>query len=239
MNTLARLPENGPANLLFLLFHGHAQDESSMQPMAQALAAKYPQAAVLSVRSPNPGDVLPGRSRPVGYQFFSRLGVDDDNRVQRVMATLPGFVAQVRAFQQHFEMSWERTALVGFSQGAIVSLEAVQREPRLAGRVLSFGGRHCTLPEQAPADTTVHFLHGMADAVIPFRHPVQSAERLRALGGDVTADVLPDVGHELHPLLIDKAMAQLRSFVPKKVWREAMIEALVAPPESNQDLSQD
>ena len=73
-----------------------------------------------------------------------------------------------------------------------------------------------------PPDTTVHLFHGLADAVIPHAAVVESARGLMALGGDVTADVLPGIGHALDPALIDKAIDQLRSFLPKKVWREAM-----------------
>ncbi len=225
VHVLARLPDEGAPNLLFLLFHGHAQDESAMSPLAQALAAEYPQAAVLSVRAPQPADVLPGREASVGYQFFSRLGVDDDNRAERVLAAVPGFVAQVRALQQRFRIDWDRTALAGFSQGAIVALEAVQAEPKLASRVLAFGGRHALQPRHWPEDTTFHLLHGLNDPVVPWAPIVDSAERFVALGGDVTADVLPDVGHELHPALIDKALEHLRNFLPKKVWRDAVNEA--------------
>jgi phospholipase/carboxylesterase len=56
-----------------------------------------------------------------------------------------------------------------------------------------------------------------------------------AFGGDVTADVVPDVGHELHPALIDKAIEQLRTFLPKKVWRQAMSEAPVLPRAASSD----
>jgi phospholipase/carboxylesterase len=237
LTTLAKLPAEGAPELLFLLFHGHAQDESAMQPLAVALAADYPQAAVLCVRAPHPADVLPGRSESTGYQYFSRLGVDDQNRAERVLAAVPGFVAQVRQLQQQFSLSWERTALAGFSQGAIVALEAVQAEPRLAGRVLAFGGRHALQPVHAPEDTTLHLFHGLADAVVPYAPIVDSAERLVALGGDVTADVLPQIGHELHPVLINKALEQLRTFLPKKVWREAMAEApVLSRPVSSREL---
>ena len=41
--------------------------------------------------------------------------------------------------------------------------------------------------------------------------------------------MLPGIGHELHPALIDKAIEQLRTFLPKKVWREVMSEAPVLP----------
>jgi phospholipase/carboxylesterase len=34
--------------------------------------------------------------------------------------------------------------------------------------------------------------------------------------------VLPDLGHELHAELIARAMEQLRTFVPARVWKAAM-----------------
>jgi phospholipase/carboxylesterase len=106
--------------------------------------------------------------------------------------------------------------------------------------VLAFCGRHATQPEQAPHDTTVHFFHGMVDTVISPGPAIDSAERLVALGGDVTADVLPGIGHELHPRLLDKALEQLRTFLPKKVWREAMSDAPLVPrAASSRELDQD
>ena len=227
MNTtaLACLPAEGPAELLFVLLHGVGASAAHMAPLAQALAAEYPQAAVLCLDAPDPFDGVPGGG--TGYQWFSVRGVTEANRPERVAATMPRFVAQVRDLQARFAMDWPRTALVGFSQGAIMALEAVQAEPRLAGRVLAFAGRHATAPMHAPEDTTVHILHGLDDRVMPHASIVDSADRLLALGGDVTADVLPGIGHELHPRLVQKALEQLRTFLPKKLWRDAMAEAPV------------
>lgn len=234
VNALAHLPENGQVDLLFILFHGLGQDASHMAPMAQRLAGEYPQAAVVCVDAPDPCDL--GK----GWQWFSGQGINEAVRVERVAATLPRFIATVRGMQQQFHMDWPRTALVGFSQGAILSLEAVQAEPALAGRVIAIAGRHATPPAHAPHETTVHLLHGMNDLVIPPAGAVDSAKRLVALGGDVTADVLPHIAHELHPALMDKALEQLRTFLPKKVWREAMSEApLVSRTASSRELGPD
>ena len=229
MNTtaLARLPTEGHPELLFVLLHGVGASAAHMTPLAQALAAEYPQAAVLCLDAPDPFDGVPGGG--TGFQWFSVRGVTESNRPERVAATLPRFIAQVRDLQARFAMDWPRTALVGFSQGAIMALEAVQAEPQLAGRVLAFSGRHATAPMHAPVDTTVHLFHGLDDRVMPHASAVDSAERLLALGGDVTADVLPGIGHELHPRLVEKALEQLRTFLPKKLWREVMAEAPVLP----------
>ena len=229
MNTsaLVRLPDSGQPELLYLLFHGVGASAGHMATLAQALAAEYPQAVVLCLDAPDQFDALPGAE--AGFQWFSVRGVTESNRPERVAAAMPRFIAQVRDLQARFEIAWERTALVGFSQGAIMALEAVQAEPHLAGRVLAFSGRHATAPMHAPAGTTVHLLHGLSDSVMPHAAVVDSAERLVALGGDVTADVLPGIGHELHPRLIAQAIEQLRTFLPKKAWREALSEAPLLP----------
>ena len=232
-STLAHLPPSGAPELLYLLFHGVGASAEHMVPLARRLAQEYPQAAVLCLNAPDPFDAAVGATS--GRQWFSVRGVDEDNRPARVAAALPGFVATVRALQARFGMPWERTALAGFSQGAIMALEAVQAEPLLAGRVLAFAGRHATAPAHAPLDTTVHLFHGLADTVIPAAAAVDSAQTLLELGADVTADVLPGIGHELHPALIDKAIEQLRSFLPKKVWRQALSEAPVLPRAASSD----
>ncbi|MDB5820054.1 MAG: hypothetical protein JWQ11_3694 [Rhizobacter sp.] len=219
-----RLPAEGAVELVFVLFHGVGANASRMQPIADRLVREYPQAAIVGIDAPHPFDAGPSAT---GRQWFSVLGISEDNRAGRVAETLPAFIACVRAQQRRFELEWGRVALVGFSQGAIMSLEAVQAEPQLAGRVLAFGGRYATPPRHAPHDTTLHLFHGIADATIPFREIADAAERLVALGADVTAEIEPGIGHELAPVLMDKAIDQLRTFLPKKVWREAFAEVPV------------
>jgi len=223
-HVLARLPEQGEPDLLFLLFHGVGANAGHMAVLAQRLAQEYPQAAVLCVDAPDEFDAAPGRG---GRQWFSIQGVSDENRPARVAAALPRFVATVRALQLRFAMEWPRTALFGFSQGAIMALEAAQAEPELAGRVIAFSGRYASPPDHAPRDTCVHLLHGLDDAVVPHGPAVDAARRLVALGADVTADVLPGIGHELDPRLIERAIDQLRGFLPRRAWREAFEAAPV------------
>ena len=229
-SALARLPASGAPDLLYLLFHDAGANAEQMTALAQALAAQYPQAAVLCVHAPDGFDgdrAAAASAAPTAAdarQWFSApgLGADPSLLGSRVAAALAHFIAVLRGLQQRFGIGWERTALAGFGQGATMVLEAVQAEPQLAGRVLAFAGRHVDLPDHAPADTSVHLFHGQDDAVVSYRASVESARALVGLGADVTADVLPDIGHELDPALIDAAIHQLRTFLPQKVWREAM-----------------
>ncbi|MDP3086054.1 MAG: esterase, partial [Rubrivivax sp.] len=92
----------------------------------------------------------------------------------------------------------------------------------LAGRVLAFGGHLVGAPAAAPRQTTIHLLHGGADAVTPATASRQAFDALAALEGDVTIDIAQGVGHGLHPALIDCALHRLRNHIPLRTWRAAL-----------------
>lgn len=206
----------GPAQQLVLLFHGVGADEHDMLPLGQRLAAEFAQACVVSVRAPHA--CAWGR----GYQWFGVQGIDENNRVERVAQALPQFLETVRHWQRETATSVAQTALVGFSQGGIMALESTRDREAPAGRVASIGGRFARLPSQPTAGTTLHLLHGKRDAVMPYALTIEAAEHLVRLGADVTADVLPFVGHEAGPEVAECLVQRLRTYVPLRVWREAL-----------------
>lgn len=216
------LPQGGPADLLFVLLHGAGGTGEQMRPLAQALHQQYPRAALVMPDGFEIHDALPGGGS--GYQWFSEQG-DETLQALRLSAAVPSLVALVRHWAQRLDLSWERVALGGFSQGAMLALEALQQEEALAGRVLAFGGAYAYWPQHAPREVCIHLLHGKDDTELPYPPLLKAAQELMALGADITADVLPHVGHELHPQLIERAMEQLRTFIPARLWREAVISA--------------
>jgi phospholipase/carboxylesterase len=128
----------------------------------------------------------------------------------------------VRYWQQHSGVNDAGTALVGFSQGSIMALEALKAEPKLAGRVVAFSGRFASLPDQAFGDSVVHLIHGEQDAVISVQHAQAAAERLQANGVDFTLDVEEGVGHAINQDMMDSALERLHYYVPQRYWEEAM-----------------
>ncbi|WP_177200892.1 esterase [Roseateles sp. YR242] len=216
------LPKDGPPDLLFVLLHGAGADGEQMRPLAEALHRQYPRAALVLPNGFQPFDAIPGGG--AGFQWFSEEG-DEALRALRLTAAVPPLVALIRQWAVKLELSWERVALGGFSQGAMLALEALQQEEALAGRVLAFAGSYAYWPQHAPQDVCIHLLHGKDDPELPYPPLLDAAKELMSLGADITADVLPHVGHELHPQLIERAMEQLRTFIPARLWREAVLTA--------------
>lgn len=188
---------------LFLLFHGVGATPHDLAPLGQLLASAFPQAAVVSVPAPDASDF--GQ----GLQWFSVIGVTEQDRPGRVAATLPRFLATVREWQQQFGVGAADTTLVGFSQGAIMALAASAVPEPPAARVVSLSGRPATLPAAAPAGVRIHFLHGDADPVIPVAHARAAEQALQAAGGEVTLDVLPRLAHGIDQAMADRLLQRL------------------------------
>ncbi|WP_233238017.1 esterase [Bordetella sp. LUAb4] len=214
------LPQEGDARQLFILLHGVGATPASMRPLAEALRASFPQAAILAPAGFEPFDG--GQGDHGGRQWFSVRGVDETNRPARVVQALPPLVEYIRANQARFHLLQSDTALAGFSQGAIMALEAVVAHDGLAGRVLAFSGRYASVPQWAPQYTTIHLLHGASDTVMPVALAEQAQARLNELHGDSTIDVATRVGHELHPALIARAIVRLQTCVPLRSWEAAL-----------------
>ena len=206
----------GQAEQLVLLFHGLGETPQAMLLLGERLAREFPKAFVVSVAAPLPAD------GGTGYQWLSVRGLDDANLTARVGAALPAFLSAVAHWQAVSGLGPAATALIGFSQGAIMALEATRGDTTCAGRVVAIAGRFVELPERAAAATTLHLFHGKQDEVIPYRHTVEAVQHLLGLGGDATADVLPFVGHVLVDDFVDLTIERLTGYVPKRLWDEAM-----------------
>ena len=206
----------GRPEQLILLFHGVGATPEGLVPLGQRLASAFPNGTVVSVAAPHASDIS------TGYQWFAVPDITEVNRVARVAAAMPAFLDEVGAWQKALEVTATVTALVGFSQGAIMALESSVTQTSPAGRVVAIAGRFAKLPDAAPSHTTIHLVHGKEDAVIPYRHAIDAAHRLRELGGDVTADLLPFAGHEINAAMAELVVERLLGHVPKRIWDEAL-----------------
>lgn len=119
----------------------------------------------------------------------------EENRVGRVAETMPRFLATVRHWQQATGVPVAATALVGFSQGAIMSLAATQQAGMVAACVIGLSGRFASRPTLVHGDQAIYLVHGTADAVMAPAQSAAAAEALAALGANVHLDLVPGLGH--------------------------------------------
>lgn len=205
-----------PAQQLLLLFHGVGDNPVAMGELGRWFIPLFPDSLIVSIGGAEPCGPAPGR------QWFSVQGVTEENRQARVDAIMPVFVETIRYWQQQSGVGAKATALIGFSQGAIMSLESVKTHSGLASRVIAFNGRYASLPQTATTATTVHLIHGGEDRVIELSHAVAAQEALLRAGGDVTLDIVEGLGHAIDDRSMQFALDHLRFTVPKHYFDEAL-----------------
>jgi len=222
LSLIIQEPADSAAQLI-LLCHAAGADAASLLPLGERLCEAFPQATIVSLQADAPA------ATPQGFEWFAMAGVSDENRAARVAQALPALQTAVRDWQARSGVAAAATALIGVSQGAEMVLEASKLQPMLASRVVAMGGRFTTLPDAPPAVTTIHFLHGKLDALVPYSHSVIAAHHLRDMGCDITAEVVPFVGHELHPDLIELAITKLSTHIAHHLWMAAQEAAPPTP----------
>ena len=195
---------------LVLLFHGVGATAADLVPLGRIVADAVPRAMVVSVNAPHPSSL--GRGR----EWFSVVGVTEQNRPSRVAEALSAFADTVAHWQREAGAAPARTTLIGFSQGAIMSLEAARQEPVLAGRIVSLSGRFATVPHSMPASIVFHFIHGTQDPVISVQHAVDAAHELGRLGTLVTLDVVPGLGHGVDARVASILVERLKNGVAQR-----------------------
>lgn len=159
-----REPSTGRPPLLVVL-HGIGADEDDLFPIVPLLD---PRLKVVSLRAPH--------SYVMGYAWF-HIDFRSDGTIQpdvgQAKAALSDLVAWVVAAPERHGTDPAQTYLLGFSQGAMMSLGVLQTAPtRLAG-VIALSGRtpsglfEVTADRDAVARVPLLVAHGTHDDVLP------------------------------------------------------------------------
>ncbi|NVK73259.1 MAG: esterase [Oceanospirillaceae bacterium] len=204
MSTTVVIQQPSSPTRLFLLFHGVGATPQSLVPVGEVLAKSFPTAVVVSIQAPDASDF--GQ----GYQWFSVQCVTEENRVERINVAMPTFIKTVKEWQQKSALSAEQTTLIGFSQGAIMSLSSTQVvEEKLAEKIVSLSGRFAVLPTRAPRDTQIHFIHGNQDNVIDHQLSQAAYDALVGCGAETTYDLIPNLTHSINQAVLDILLERL------------------------------
>lgn len=113
---------------------------------------------------------------------------------------------------------YERTILLGFSQGACLALEFAARNARRFGGVVGLSGALIG-PDDTPRDyegslagTPVFLGCSDVDLHVPKERVDQTADALRKLGGDVTQRLYPNMDHTVNQDEVDLVRTMMSKF---------------------------
>lgn len=192
---------------LVILLHGYGADGSDLIGLAPMLSAELPQVEFVSPNAPFPCEMS-----PYGRQWFS-LG----DRSPETMLAGARMAAQIlNAFideeLEKSKLEAKRVALVGFSQGTMMSLfVGPRREEQLAG-IVGYSGRLLAqelLLDEVKTKPPVALIHGAADEMVPASSLEHAVNGLTQVGIEVSSELRPNLGHSID----ERGLEVARSFL--------------------------
>lgn len=187
-----RAPANAPAKALVVLLHGVGSNARDLMPLADIWSESLPDVAFASLDGSEAFDGGFG-----GRQWFSLRELNETNREARVAAAYPALRRMLEAELAHWQLDFSRLALVGFSQGSIMSMHHVATSAEGAAAVVAYSGRLASAIV-AQNGTPLTLVHGEEDEMIPVRELEHAADAFSNAGYTVDAYVLPGIGHTIN-----------------------------------------
>jgi phospholipase/carboxylesterase len=186
-------PAEGTARAVVVLLHGVGSNAEDLMPLGDTWRNALPHVAFVSLDGSEEFDGGFG-----GRQWFSLRDISEANREERVVAAAAVLRRRLDAELAHWALAYDALALVGFSQGSIMSLYHVATQAEGAAAVVAYAGRLVT-PVVAKSRTVLTLVHGEDDEVIPAQELERAAIAFSDAGYAVTAYALPGVGHTITP----------------------------------------
>ncbi len=186
-------PENVEPKQLVILLHGLGADGRDLMGLAPLFAQELPEAVFVSPDAPFPCDMA-----PMGYQWFSLQDRSPEPILKGVQEAAPILEAFIDEQLEKYGLTGDKLALLGFSQGTMMSLYSGPRYPDTIAGILGYSG---ALVWEEDLNTgflqkmPVHLIHGEADDIVPVQARAFAQESLEKAGFTVSGHTVPDLPH--------------------------------------------
>jgi phospholipase/carboxylesterase len=191
-------PLSGQAKRLVVFLHGYGADGNDLIDIGRAWQGPLPDTAFVSPHAPEPCG-----QAPTGKQWFPLFTRAANERWEGANKAAPVLERFLDAELTRRKLPPSALALVGFSQGTMMSLHVGLRRTVPPAAIVGYSGIF-VLPDKAAPDAVageiksrppVLLIHGDRDELIPAQALFQSAQELAALGVPVEWHLSEGVGH--------------------------------------------
>jgi phospholipase/carboxylesterase len=195
-------PHSGTARQLVVFLHGYGADGNDLIEIGRVWQQFLPHAAFVSPHAPEPCG-----QAPVGRQWFALTFRDPNERWVGVNHAAPVLERFIDAELTGNGLPPSALALVGFSQGTMMSLHVGLRRAVSPAAIVGYSGLLVLPPDGKPETLAAEIrsrpplllVHGDRDELIPPQALLAATQGLAALGVPVEWHLSPGVGHGIDP----------------------------------------
>jgi phospholipase/carboxylesterase len=209
----------GKADALVILLHGYGSNGADLISLAPYWAELLPGALFVA-----PNAIEPVPQAPNGFQWFAIANMDPhlmERGVRQAALSVDRFIDREL---EKAGLDESALALVGFSQGTMMSLHVGLRRPKPLAAILGFSGMLVApskLKQEMASKPPILLIHGDRDPMIPIAAMFQSAADLCAADHGAEWHISYGVPHSIGPDGLELGGAFLANYLKKKVIRTA------------------
>ncbi len=195
-------PKNGTARQLVVFVHGYGADGNDLINIGKAWREALPDAAFVSPHAPRPCG-----QAPMGREWFPLTFRNPEERWDGVNMAAPALDAFLDAELARHQLSASALALVGFSQGTMMSLHVGLRRAAPLAAIVGYSGMLVLKGDsdveayqpQVSARPPIWLSHGDRDDLIPIQALLHSTQALAAMDVPVEWHIEAGFAHEIAP----------------------------------------
>jgi phospholipase/carboxylesterase len=177
---------------LVVFLHGYGASGDDLIQLGRQWSQVLPNTDFIAPNAPHICE-----QNPNGYQWCSLT----DWNAQRIGQELQNITAPLNQYIDREldkrSLEFSQVALVGFSLGTFMALEAALHRPNVAGVVGYSGGYIHDAGRVKVGKPSVLLVHGEQDQVLPHEATLAADEQLKSMGLEVSTHILPEVEHHI------------------------------------------
>ena len=188
------LPASGgvPKSLVIFL-HGYGSNGADLIGLAPYWQAALPDTLFVAPNAPQPCPGAPG-----GYQWWPLTSLTPEARAAGVRQPAAALNAFIDGQLERYELTEDRLAIVGFSQGTMMALHVAHRREHCIAGIVGYSGMladPAALAAEVRTRPPVLLVHGDADDVLPVLALQEAKLVLGSLGFEIATHISPGLGH--------------------------------------------
>ena len=185
----------GKPESLVILLHGYGSNGEDLMGLAPYWAKELPNTEFLSIDAFTPCEM------GMGFQWFTLGSWVPAHMLDAAAPAVDKLNAYIDGRIAHYGVPADRVALVGFSQGTMMSLLAAPRRSKPLAGVLGYSGAllggEALIGDEKAARMPVHLIHGDLDPVVTVAAWYHATETLRKADYVVTGNVTRGLVHTI------------------------------------------
>lgn len=195
LDSLVKKPLSGKVKNIVLFLHGYGADGADLLNISDYWINSLPDTIFYSPNAPFICDV-----NPTGFQWFKlseRTTEELEFGLQNIEPYLENLVNNLLKIHK---LDISNLAIVGFSQGTILSLYSFTKKEKACAGIIGYSGLFfCNekTKKQIKINFPILLHHGKNDEVIDFNHSINAGDTLKEIGFKVSSCVRDNLGHSI------------------------------------------